>query len=439
MKKKIAILAFAATTVLTSTIMVNKSETVKAASSKVSFFDIRGHWAEQAINGAIQKGYVDGYPDDSFKPEGQVTRAEFIKMVDNALNVSVGIAGAGDAWYIPYINAAVTSGFLQWSDVTSGDWNTPMTRKDLARVAVRSTTGDKNTDDQKWMYLATKAGLITGMDDTGTLGEDKTTTRSQSVTIIERILSIKNGQTLSFDKHAVSRAEVAWHGTNIFTMWPRYFPDSFMDRFDMSKAKWDSSDGIYHEQLVEFVIVDMEDASDPFRNEVDGMTFDFQKNDANGKPLKTETLPAPTKSYVTFSKVKQSLTSEYPKGMYATEGGSAVLSGLGIGPSVNQKEWKTKYSTQENKDTILFTKNQNAQNTVNLNIKRGNNPYDPTYLVAGKTYYWTTGMVHPKGDMFSDTLSFLVFMPAAYYSTISGTNKGVTFATAKPNYNVVNP
>ncbi|WP_155702832.1 hypothetical protein [Paenibacillus psychroresistens] len=42
----------------------------------------------------------------------------------------------------------------------------------------------------------TRAGLITGMDDTGTLGLDNTTTRGQSVIIIERVFSVKNGTKL---------------------------------------------------------------------------------------------------------------------------------------------------------------------------------------------------------------------------------------------------
>lgn len=44
--------------------------------------DYMGHWAEKNIEDWLHKGYVSGYPDGSFKPEGFVTRAEFVKMVN---------------------------------------------------------------------------------------------------------------------------------------------------------------------------------------------------------------------------------------------------------------------------------------------------------------------------------------------------------------------
>lgn len=40
------------------------------------FPDVRGHWAENDINLAAQLGIVRGYPDGTFKPDQNVTRAE---------------------------------------------------------------------------------------------------------------------------------------------------------------------------------------------------------------------------------------------------------------------------------------------------------------------------------------------------------------------------
>jgi hypothetical protein len=50
-----------------------------------SFSDITGHWANKYINSSAQKGWVNGYPDGSFKPDQYITRAEFVTLVNNVL------------------------------------------------------------------------------------------------------------------------------------------------------------------------------------------------------------------------------------------------------------------------------------------------------------------------------------------------------------------
>ncbi len=49
------------------------------------FSDIMGHWANRFINSASKKGWVQGYPDGSFKPDQYITRAEFVTLVNNVL------------------------------------------------------------------------------------------------------------------------------------------------------------------------------------------------------------------------------------------------------------------------------------------------------------------------------------------------------------------
>ncbi|MGN9165499.1 S-layer homology domain-containing protein [Tissierellaceae bacterium HCP3S3_D8] len=54
-----------------------------------TFSDIENHWANQYINSATQKGWVNGYPDKTFKPDQYITRAEFVTLVNNVLNRKV--------------------------------------------------------------------------------------------------------------------------------------------------------------------------------------------------------------------------------------------------------------------------------------------------------------------------------------------------------------
>lgn len=239
------------------------------ASPAIAFKDVPSdYWAKDAIQTAVDKGYVIGKSEGIFDPEASVTRAEFIKMVVTAEKLPVTGETTGKDWYGPYVNAAVQNGIHVWSDFTTGDWNTPLTRAEMARLAVRGT-GSNNTDDKKWLYLATKAGLVQGIDNTGTLAEDGTTTRAQSVTIIERILSVKRGETLPADKHAVSRAELLWHKTNIFSVMPEHFANHGNNPdWDESKLTVETPDGQYKATVDAVIAIDLEDPNDPNRGEL---------------------------------------------------------------------------------------------------------------------------------------------------------------------------
>ncbi|MEQ8175512.1 MAG: S-layer homology domain-containing protein [Syntrophomonadaceae bacterium] len=50
------------------------------------FSDIQGHWAEASINQLIASQAISGYPDNTFRPENSITRAEFASIVMKAFN-----------------------------------------------------------------------------------------------------------------------------------------------------------------------------------------------------------------------------------------------------------------------------------------------------------------------------------------------------------------
>lgn len=50
------------------------------AASTVLFSDVKSHWAKDTITWASSKHIVEGYPDGKFKPDLQVSEAEFISM-----------------------------------------------------------------------------------------------------------------------------------------------------------------------------------------------------------------------------------------------------------------------------------------------------------------------------------------------------------------------
>jgi hypothetical protein len=53
--------------------------------NSVNFSDISRHWAKADINSAAEIGWVNGYPDGTFRPDQPITRAEFMTLVNRVL------------------------------------------------------------------------------------------------------------------------------------------------------------------------------------------------------------------------------------------------------------------------------------------------------------------------------------------------------------------
>ena len=52
--------------------------------------DIENSWAKGAIEELVAQDIISGYPDGTFKPDRQVTRAEFAKILTLALDWEAG-------------------------------------------------------------------------------------------------------------------------------------------------------------------------------------------------------------------------------------------------------------------------------------------------------------------------------------------------------------
>lgn len=234
----------------------------------VDFPDVPAkHWAKSSIENAVKLGYVSGYPDGKFRPNDPVTYAEFMKMIVGALGLDVNTTDA--KWYVPYLNAATDSGIYR-TDFKDNVWNKPIPRIDMSRIAFRSAREDmkvveRGFDKNRFLYEATKAGLINGYGK-GEIRPDGTTTRAESIAVIDRMLKVRGGEKLKFDKYAASTAEVLWHKTNVFTMLPRYFskpenPEYPTFRSDLMKFSADN--GNFKCEVEKMIAIDIDDKNDP--------------------------------------------------------------------------------------------------------------------------------------------------------------------------------
>ncbi|MFD2331610.1 S-layer homology domain-containing protein [Cohnella sp. GCM10020058] len=226
--------------------------------------DIGGHWAKQAIETAVSKGYVKGYPDGTFKPNKEVTRAEFVKMVSDSLHLPIKPAASGTKWYTPYVSALKAAALLQDSDL-GASWDGQMNRTEMSKLLVRGTDdsvrGKKITDGEA-LYKSALTGLIGGVAD-GTLNEKGTTTRAEAVAVIERLSTVRAGGKLTAEKHAVQNAAIIYKGTNLEEAWGTK-PVSLPFKLDID-SKMDVT-------MDRMIVVDLDDPKAPLRNKFKKLT-----------------------------------------------------------------------------------------------------------------------------------------------------------------------
>ncbi len=120
---------------------------IAGENTSVSFSDTTGHWGEEAISTLVRKNVLSGYADGTFKPDANVTRAEFVTMVVKAFSVN------GDE-------------VIEFTDLTSSSWAFPYVKKAVA------------------------SGVITGYAD-GSFKPDEFISREQAAVILHRVLSLK--------------------------------------------------------------------------------------------------------------------------------------------------------------------------------------------------------------------------------------------------------
>ena len=84
----------------------------KANTGMAPFADVKGHWAEAAINQAYANARIKGYPDGTFRPNNHITRAEAVTVFNKLYDRSVGLTGLRD----------VLTGIVPFNDVNVSHW-----------------------------------------------------------------------------------------------------------------------------------------------------------------------------------------------------------------------------------------------------------------------------------------------------------------------------
>lgn len=197
-----------------ATLKRNGSSIYTVVTSSKSFADVASHWSKADVELLANKLVVDGVTDTTFQPDRNITRAEFAALVVRALGLS-SVSGTNNfkdvsssAWYANVVATAVKAGIIDGYEDNTFRPDNQITREELAAMTIRAlnyanvATNVSNPDSvlskfkdskdivwaQKEIAAAINVGLINGMTD-DTIGSAGQATRAQSATILKRLLS----------------------------------------------------------------------------------------------------------------------------------------------------------------------------------------------------------------------------------------------------------
>ena len=158
-------------------------------------------WAAADIYTLREAGIIDGKTADEFDPEGQVTRAEFTKMIVKMFGVEakdtkVEFADCGeDDWFTPFVAAAVEAGYVKGYSDTEFAPDKVISREEACAILGRAyakaanselSFTDKDSIDeyaQPYVALLVEMGFINGYED-GTFRAQNQITRAEAAKII---------------------------------------------------------------------------------------------------------------------------------------------------------------------------------------------------------------------------------------------------------------
>ncbi len=170
----------------------------------VTLNDIAGHWAADNINKLVALGAINGYSDGSFKPDNNITRAEFATVLVKAFKLTPqsgkAFADTAGHWARDYIATAVYYGIADGYDTDTFGPDDLITREQMALMVVKAAKLPVGTDettfadsaDISWwarsvVATAVENNVIKGYPD-NTFNPLGSATRAEAVSVIVNAL-----------------------------------------------------------------------------------------------------------------------------------------------------------------------------------------------------------------------------------------------------------
>ena len=174
--------------------------------NKINFNDVsQDYWAYSQIQGFVEKGYIEGYGDNTFRPQEPIKRNEFVKIFNKVFGLTnksgIVFDDTKDNWAKDEIDIAVTNGVAQGIGDNKFEPEQYITREAAVKMLANyMKIEDKNHDKIKrfpdyneisdWARDAFEGnfekGYIQGTDE-GKLAPNNNITRAEVVTLLSRV------------------------------------------------------------------------------------------------------------------------------------------------------------------------------------------------------------------------------------------------------------
>ena len=163
-------------------------------------------WYYPHMKMLVEKGGINGYEDHTFRPNNQITNAEFIKTIIGLVDTGYIVYDAH--WAEGYIQKARGLGIIEADELPENEYDEPIRRQRMAKFAARTMEKvlkeTKAADTQEYIakikdwsdvcesckpYVAEvySKGVICGMPD-GTFSGGSYTTRAEAITMLVRMI-----------------------------------------------------------------------------------------------------------------------------------------------------------------------------------------------------------------------------------------------------------
>jgi uncharacterized repeat protein (TIGR02543 family) len=171
-----------------------------------SYSDIEQHWAKAEIENWTEKEIINGYKDGTFKPNDNITRAEFITLINKVINIQeeeeISFEDVdGSEWYYKDLKKAIYGEYIGGYEDKTFRANDNITRQEVAVIlqslvqlqASEESGLEKFTDTEDiptWsraaLNLAVQKGYLTGYAD-NSLKASNYITRAESVKVLTNV------------------------------------------------------------------------------------------------------------------------------------------------------------------------------------------------------------------------------------------------------------
>lgn len=160
------------------------------AAQNISFSDINNHWAKGNILLLAKENVVNGYNDNTFRPNNYITVSEFLKMIVEMADYK--LETVGERWPNWYIQTAIKNNLIKNNEFD--DYSRNITRYEVAQIVgkyinLNDVLKNKNifidlsTEEKDIVLKLVKLGVVNGYSD-NTFKPDNLITRAETCKII---------------------------------------------------------------------------------------------------------------------------------------------------------------------------------------------------------------------------------------------------------------